>query len=83
MGYLISFIVVVAELLSALIIFRALLSWFPISREGTFYQIIYSATEPILSPLRNLIPPVGGMDLSPMVAIVVLQVIEMLFSSLA
>jgi len=82
MSYLISFIVIVSELLSALIIFRALLSWFPISREGTFYQLIYSATEPILSPLRNLIPPVGGMDLAPIVAIILFQVIQMLFSSL-
>ena len=37
------------------IILRALLSWFPISKENVFYKILYQITEPILSPIRKLL----------------------------
>ena len=46
---------------------RALLSWFPI-RPGTtaasIASILYEVTEPVLGPVRRIIPPVGGLDLS-------------------
>ena len=50
---------------------RAIMSWFPIapgSGMASIYGVLYSVTEPVLGPLRRLIPPVGmggmGLDLS-------------------
>lgn len=59
---------------------RIILSWFPVSPGGTMAQIfsfLYRVTEPVLGPLRRAIPPVGGMfDLSPIVVIIGIQVIQ-------
>jgi len=62
---------------------RIVLSWFPISPGSllaTVYSVIYSATEPVLGPLRRVIPPIGaggmGLDLSPTIVIFVLFAIQ-------
>lgn len=39
-------------------------------------RFIYEITEPIMAPFRRLIPPVGGMDFSPIVVFLVLQLLE-------
>ncbi len=53
---------------------RIILSWFPInpgSGMATVYGFLYSITEPVLGPIRRVIPPMGmggmGLDLSPLV----------------
>ena len=51
---------------------RAILSWFPIDRNGPVVQAINAVTEPMLEPLRRVIPMVGAVDITPMVAILVL-----------
>ncbi len=51
---------------------RAILSWFPIDRNGPIFQLLDAITEPVLEPLRRVIPPIGMIDISPMVAILVL-----------
>jgi YggT family protein len=51
---------------------RAVLSWFPPSSSGsglaTVNRVLMDLTEPVLAPLRRIIPPVGMFDLSFMVA---------------
>ena len=61
---------------------RILLSWFPVSPGGAMAKIfsfLYSITEPVLGPLRRLLPAVrfGGMqlDLSPIVFIFGMQIL--------
>ena len=39
-------------------------------------RFIYEITEPLMAPFRRLIPPIGGMDFSPIVLFLVLQVVE-------
>lgn len=64
------------------IILRIPLSWFPI-RQGTFLGTINNflarVTEPVLAPVRRIIPPVGGggiaLDLSPMIVLILLYVV--------
>ncbi len=56
------------------IIIYILMSWFPGARESSFGQMLGSIVEPYLEPFRKIIPPIGGMiDISPIVAIIVLQ----------
>jgi YggT family protein len=51
---------------------RIILSWFPVSPGGpvaTISGVLYTITEPVLGPIRNLLPSIGMFDLSPMVVI--------------
>ena len=57
------------------IILRAILSWFPIKPYNPAVVILNQITEPILAPIRRLIPRAGMLDLSPLVAILVLQLV--------
>jgi YggT family protein len=61
------------------VIIRALLSWFsPYGiRHTPAGSLLASLTEPLLRPARRLIPPVGGLDLSPLVVLVVLQIAQL------
>jgi YggT family protein len=61
--------------LTALIFFRAILSWFPIDPHNPLVTFLYEVTEPILAPLRNIIPRIGMIDITPLVAIILIQVI--------
>jgi YggT family protein len=57
---------------------RIILSWFPISPGGamaTVFSFLYNITEPVLGPLRRVIPPLGGFDLSPIVAFIALEIV--------
>jgi len=72
----------VFEVLFLLIIVQAILSWIPRARyryrEAT--RILDRIVNPMLDPFRRLLPPskTGGIDLSPILAIVALQIIERL-----
>lgn len=69
-----SFLYLVRALLTVYIVIlaaRAVLSWFPPSSSGgglaTINRLLMDLTEPVLAPLRRIIPPVGMFDLSFMV----------------
>lgn len=51
---------------------RALLSWFPISRNNPFIRLVHQITDPLVDPVRRVMPRTGMIDLSPMVVVVVL-----------
>lgn len=74
---LISLVNFVFQLLYVLLLIRVLLSWIP---GANFYhpaiQLIHRATSPVLNPIRRLMPPVGGLDLSPLVAILLLSLVR-------
>ena len=52
-----------------LIIIRALLSWVSPDPNNPIVQFLYSVTEPILRPIQRALPPMGGIDLTPIIAI--------------
>ena len=55
---------------------RAFLSWFRISYYHPVARFLIQITEPILAPLRRYIPPMGGLDFTPMVALLILWLVE-------
>jgi YggT family protein len=59
------------------IILRMVLSWFPPSDGivGDAHRVLWRITEPVLGPVRRVLPPLGGLDLSPLVVILVLQIV--------
>ena len=70
------------QLYIVVIFVRVILSWFPISPDSpmaSVYKFVYSITEPVLGPIRRVMPGarVGGMglDFSPIIALLALEVI--------
>ena len=55
---------------------RIILSWFRIDPYHPVSVLLFRVTEPILAPFRNIIPPIGMIDLSPIVALVVLGIVQ-------
>ena len=84
MAHLIAtFIYLLAQVISLAIFVRAILSWFPtVSNDNVFVALVYNMTEPILAPLRSVIPRVGMLDITPLVAIITFQIIARVFSRL-
>ncbi len=78
MTFLFSFIRILAEVLTMAILIRVILSWFSSGPTNMLTNLLYQVTEPILTPLRRIIPRVGVFDFTPMVAIILLQLIAKL-----
>ncbi len=78
MAFLFNFLKFLCEVLTLLILARVILSWFSPRPTNMLVSILYQVTEPLLSPLRRIIPRVGMLDLTPMVAIILLQLIRYL-----
>ena len=71
-----TFVVLLARALNLAIFARILLSWMPVDKGNRLVRILYEITEPILGPIRRLIPAFGGLDLSPLIALILIQVAE-------
>ena len=68
------FVVFLYVLMPAIIV-RSLLSWFPnIDRRNQFVQMLDMVTEPLLAPVRNIMPRTGMIDFSAMIVIILLVV---------
>ena len=75
----------VTELLSQLvyififsIIIQVIISWISPGSYNPVVSLIYSLNEPLMRPARRVIPPIGGLDLSPLVVLLALQLCLML-----
>ena len=61
---------------SVIILIRILLTWFPnVDWSNPFFSAIAQLTDPYLNLFRSIIPPIGGLDLSAILAIILLQVL--------
>lgn len=56
---------------------RSILTWFPIDRSGPIVGALNAITEPLLDPLRRIVPRIGMVDITPMIAIFLLLGISM------
>jgi YggT family protein len=65
-----------STLLVIAIIARSLLSWFNMDPRSPLIQALNAVTEPILDPIRRIMPRLGMIDFSPLVAILLLQFIS-------
>ena len=73
----------IVTLLTYLIIIRALLSWIPsVDYRHPLMSLLIRVTDPILLPVRRVLPPAGGFDLSPLVAILLLNLANQLLHQL-
>lgn len=63
------------EIYGWLIFARLILSWIRLDGSHPIVQFLYRATEPVLRPARQLIPPAGGLDFSPIIVFVALRLV--------
>ena len=66
----------VLTLLFWAILIRAILSWVQPDPRNPIVQFLERVTGPILYPLQRIIPPLGGIDLSPLVAMLLIELIK-------
>jgi YggT family protein len=76
--FLIQIIDLAVTILTILIIVYSLMSFMPLDPWHPVRRTLTEIVEPILRPFRNLIPPVGMMDFSPLVALIVIQLLGQL-----
>jgi len=77
MGIVVTAIDVAFQVYTWLLIIRILLSWFPrLNPYHPVIRFIYEITEPFLVLFRRVIPPIGAVDFSPIIALFVLQLIR-------
>jgi len=76
MNLLVTTLATFVQIYGALLLIRVLLTWFPnISWYNQPFSALSQITDPYLNLFRSIIPPLGGMDFSPMLAIILLQVV--------
>lgn len=79
MSLLFTFIGMLALVYTFLILGRVLVSWTNPTGGGQLTAFLYQVTEPVLGPIRRLLPPTGGIDWSPMIAILLLGILTRAF----
>ena len=65
-----------SKVFSLLILARVILSWVGQGADNGLTRFVYSVTEPVLSPVRAILPSMGGIDFSPILVLVGLQILE-------
>jgi YggT family protein len=75
MQYFVQIITILCWLLIVAMLIRSVMSWFSLDPNNILVNIVHTITEPMLAPLRRILPRLEVIDLSPMVAIILLYVI--------
>jgi YggT family protein len=78
--YLLTFVELLFNILQFAIIIRALMSWFNPKPDNPLVIFLDGITEPILAPLRRIVPRLGMIDITPLVAILLMGVIQQVLS---
>lgn len=70
------------EVYTWLLIIRILLTWFPVDPYNPLVQFIARVTDPFLNLFRGLLPPLGAVDISPILAFFALRLLRTLLMSI-
>ncbi len=61
------------------VLIRVILSWVAPDPYNPVVRVIVQVTEPIMAPIRKMLPPMGGFDLSPLIVLLGIQLLQILF----
>jgi YggT family protein len=76
-------LLVLVNVYEIILLLRVLLSWFRIDPyNNPFARLLYRITEPVLEPIRSVLPPAGMIDFSPLVAFLLLMALQRIFMAL-
>jgi len=84
MSFVFQILIWILTLFQLAVLARVLLSWFPdIDRQHPVIQFLFNITEPVLRPVREMLPQSGMIDFSPMVVLLVLWVLMRILGGFA
>lgn len=76
MGFVVQIIFLVLWLFELALLARVVLSWFPnVDRSNPIIQLLYDITEPVLRPIREMLPQNSMIDFSPLVVFLIIQLL--------
>jgi len=81
-GSIILFAMRIIQIYNILIIARVLASWIVRNPYNRLYHFLITITEPVLGLIRRILPPIMGLDLSPIIAFFLLDLLSRLLASL-
>lgn len=76
-----SLLLTILNIYSFVLFGRAIMSWFDPTFTSSIGRVVYDVTEPVIAPIRQVIPPIAGLDLSIMVAIFLVIILQRLIGS--
>lgn len=82
MSSLITILITIVQTYSFLMFLWVLLSWIPDMHNSKLYRFLEKLFVPFLEPFRRIIPPINGIDISPLIGFFVLQMITSLLGQL-
>ena len=82
MQFVINFVALAFNLWSFALLARVFVSWLNVNPYNPMVSFLYAVTEPILAPLRRVIPAIGMIDITPIVALLLMQFAERLILTL-
>ncbi len=69
-------IIYALQIFSFLLLARSLITWFPnVNRSNPIVNLLFQVTEPVLKPVRQVLPQSGGVDWSPLVVFLIITVL--------
>ncbi|GAB1419945.1 YggT family protein [Anaerolineales bacterium] len=79
---IIGLLVFLLRIYGLILLARVLMSWIPnIDYSNAIVQLLFEMTEPVLRPIRQLMPPTQGIDFSPVIAFVIITLLSTLLMS--
>jgi YggT family protein len=74
--FVIQIISLLLQLFGLALLARIILSWFPnVDRSNPIIQFLFDVTEPVLKPIRDMLPPGGMFDFSPLIVFIIIEVL--------
>jgi YggT family protein len=71
-----NFVTILAQALNIAIFARVIMSWLPLNPDNPIVRVLLNITEPILGPIRRIMPRMGMLDLSPFFALILIGLAE-------
>ncbi|MFC1642541.1 YggT family protein [Myxococcota bacterium] len=71
-------LMILLELYSVVVLLSVILSWFSVAPDNPLKRVSDKLVEPVLIPIRRVLPTVGGLDMSPVVLLLALQLLKRL-----
>ena len=73
------FLAQLIDIYTVVVFVAVIVSWFQLPPHNPVVRFTRMLTEPLLAPIRKLIPPAGGLDFSPMILLILLRIVRGMF----
>jgi YggT family protein len=74
----VALLIILLDLYTFVVFVRVVFSWINLSPYNPVVRFVVGLTEPVLAPLRRVVPAVGGFDLTPMLLLLLIQLVKRL-----